>query len=232
MSIQDTFRRIFNPGAAVDAAPKSIPMPEPLAVLSDVELKVPVSVVEAPPADVLKYTFNFEKARKQFFPNGYTPEQTDSISAIVRECNEQQVPLKEQVAYILATAYHECHNPKKPEMRMTPMREFGGDAYLKSKKYYPYYGRGFSQLTWKDNYAKEGDRLNLPLVQDPDMILDIDTSANSHVYCMMKGRYTGRKVPDYINENKVDYVNARRVVNGTDKADLIAGYAEGFEGCL
>jgi hypothetical protein len=38
----------------------------------------------------------------------------------------------------------------------------------------------------------------------------------------------GKCMNDYINENKVDYVNCRRVVNLLDQADKIAGYAEKF----
>ena len=37
---------------------------------------------------------------------------------------------------------------------------------------------------------------------------------------------------DYVNDKKKDYVGARRVINGTDKANLIAGYAKTFEQIL
>ena len=173
-------------------------------------------------------TFNFEAARKDLFKDGYTQKQVDSINAIIEECNKQGVKLKTQVAYILATAYHECYNPKTPETRLTPMKEFGGETYLKSKKYYPFYGRGFSQLTWKENYQKESKRLGIDLISNPDKMLEIPISANSHVYCMMNGRYTGVGIPKYINETKTDYLNARRIVNGIDKNQTIANYAEKF----
>lgn len=155
-----------------------------------------------------------------------TDLQVQSIGELLNACDS--LPDSRQVAYIMATAYHECHNPKKPDLRMTPMREFGGEKYLRSKKYYPYYGRGFSQLTWDYNYKKEGTRLGLPLLTEPDLILDIKTAANSHVFCMVNGRYTGKKLSDYINGVKCDYLNARRIINGTDRAGLVAGYAEKF----
>lgn len=157
--------------------------------------------------------------------------QVESLDAVLNECDKQGLTLK-QCAYVFATAYHECYNPKTPETRLTPIVEFGGEKYLKSKKYYPYYGRGLSQITWDYNYRKEAKRLNLDLMNHPELILNIPTAANSHVYCMANGIYTGKKLSDYINDKKTDYVNARRIVNGTDQAAKIAGYAEKFENCL
>ena len=161
-----------------------------------------------------------------------TQMQVDSIDAILFECERQGVEDLRQVAYVMATAYWECHNPRKPELRMTPMREFGGEAYLKGKKYYPYVGMGFSQLTWPDNYKKESKRLGIDLINHPELILDIKTAANSHVYCMVHGSYTGKKLSDYINDKKCDFPNSRRIVNGTDKMNEIAAIAEKFLGCL
>jgi hypothetical protein len=45
---------------------------------------------------------------------------------------------------------------------------------------------------------------------------------------MAHGIYTGKKLSDYINADKCDFLNARRIVNGTDKAELIMGYAQRF----
>jgi len=161
-----------------------------------------------------------------------TQAQVESIDAICNECDIQGVVDRRQIAYVFATAYWEAHNPKKPELRLTPIKEFGGEAYLKSKKYYPYYGRGFSQLTWDYNYKKEGLRLSLNLLKNPDLILDIPIAANSHVHCMKVGTYTGKKLSDYINDKKCDFAGARRIVNGVDKKDEIAAIAQKFLTCL
>lgn len=158
--------------------------------------------------------------------------QVNTIDALLHECELQGVNDVRQIAYILATPYHECYNPKQPQTRITPIKEYGSQQYLKSKKYYPYIGRGLSGLTWKDNYVKEGKRLNLDLVNNPDLILDIPTAANSHVYCMVHGVYTGKKLSDYINDKKCDFLNARRIINGTDKAELVMSYAQKFLTCL
>ena len=49
---------------------------------------------------------------------------------------------------------------------------------------------------------------------------------------MTKGMFTGKKLADYEQGAGFDYVGARRIVNGTDKAQLIAGYAVAFEAAL
>lgn len=161
-----------------------------------------------------------------------TDTQVKSIDAIIFECEKQGVEDMRQVAYIMATAYWEAHNPRKPELRMTPMKEFGGEVYLKGKKYYPYFGRGFSQLTWDYNYKKEAKRLGLDLMNNPDLILDIQVAANSHVYNMITGGYTGKKLSDYINTAKCDFEGARRIINGVDKKEEIAAIAQKFLTCL
>jgi len=175
---------------------------------------------------------DFPKLKDNGLFTSFTQAQVDSINAILAECANQQVTDKRQIAYIMATAYWECHNPKHPELRLTPMREFGGETYLKGKKYYPYFGRGFSQLTWDYNYAKEQKRLGIPLLTNPDLILDVKTAANSHVYCMVKGIYTGRKLSDYINDTKCDYLGARKIINGNNKAAEIMAIAQKFESAI
>lgn len=161
-----------------------------------------------------------------------TQAQVESIDAICNECDIQGVFDRRQISYVFATAYWEAYNPQKPDERLTPIKEFGGETYLKSKKYYPYFGRGFSQLTWDYNYKKEGLRLGLDLLKNPDLILDIPIAANSHVYCMKEGIYTGKKLSDYINEKNCDFAGARRIVNGTNKKDEIAAIAQKFLSCF
>lgn len=174
----------------------------------------------------------FQELRDKKLFSSITQMQVDTIDCLLNEMEKQEVTDKAQIAYVFATAYWECHNPKKPELRMTPMREFGGEAYLKGKKYYPYFGRGLSQLTHDYNYKKEAQRLNLDLLNSPDLILDIPIAANSHVYCMKHGVYTGKKLSDYINDKKVDFEGARRIINGVDKKAEIAAIAQKFLACL
>ena len=117
---------------------------------------------------------DFIALKKALVITRLTQVQVDSINAILEECKLQGVVIKNQVAYILATAWHESY--------FKPIIESGGVAYLKSKPYYPFYGRGFIQLTWEDNYKKEGDRLGIDLVSNPDKALEIPIAANIIVY--------------------------------------------------
>ena len=176
--------------------------------------------------------FDFEEGKRVLFLLGYTRQQVDTISAQIDECNKQGIVLPAQAAYVLATNYHECYNWNDKRSRMTQLSEMGGDKYLRGKPYYPFYGRGPNHLTWKENYEKEGKRLGLDLVHNPDLMLDIRIGANSAVYCMKNGNYTGRKLSDYINKKKVDFIGARAIINGSDQAKLIAGYADEFLKCI
>jgi hypothetical protein len=46
---------------------------------------------------------------------------------------------------------------------------------------------------------------------------------------MKNGVFTSKTLGDYISGNHIDFVNARRIINGTDRAELIAGYAEQWQ---
>jgi hypothetical protein len=62
--------------------------------------------------------------------------------------------------------------------------------------------------------------------------MDPDTAYKIMSLGMYQGLFTGRKLSDYINDTKKDYVNARRIINGTDRAQMIADYATSFEQVL
>ena len=48
-------------------------------------------------------------------------------------------------------------------------------------------------------------------------------------YGMRQGSFTGKKLSTYIYSAGCDYQQARRIINGTDQAAKIAGYAERLE---
>lgn len=146
-------------------------------------------------------------------------------------------------AYTLATVYHETGIAKKlPSGKvvvyrdMAPVEEVGkgkGRPYGKpAANGKIYYGRGHVQLTWEELYRKVGLYLGIDLINQPELALVEDISADILVFGMFNGWYTGRKLSHYIGNGKVDYLNARRIVNGKDKAELIKGYAEKFATAL
>ena len=139
------------------------------------------------------------------------------------------------LAYMLATSYHETAKT------MQPIEEYGtgkGRPYGKKIKHngkpyeYPdkiYYGRGDVQLTWYENYELMGKLLGIPLLEQPELALKPDISARIMLEGMTKGKsnrgdFTGVSLENYFNSTKDDPVNARKVINGRDKANLIATY--------
>jgi len=137
---------------------------------------------------------------------------------IISKCNDAGLTAK-QTAYVLATAYHETGHTMKP------VTEMGGLAYLQSKPYYPYVGRGYVQLTWINNYRHAGSKLGVDFVRYPTKLLDKKYAAEILVRGMQEGWFTDKKLSDYINARKCNYTEARRIINGTDRASLIAEYA-------
>lgn len=151
----------------------------------------------------------------------------DKIYNIVAECQKEGITQDEQIAYVLATVEWETNHTFDPVREAYWLSE---DWRKRNLRYYPYYGRGYVQLTWKDNYQKFDDLLAMggELVSTPDMAMEPDTAA--YVLCvgMKQGSFTGRKLADYISPGSIDFYNARRIVNGTDKAQEIAQIAEEF----
>lgn len=131
-----------------------------------------------------------------------------------------------KLAYILGTVYHETAK------KMQPVKEFGGEKYLRSKVYYPYYGRDLVQTTWLVNYEKVKKFIGIDVVSNPELIGVMPLSARVAVVFMLNGWYTRKKLDDYFNEKKEDWVNARRIINGLDKAKEIALIAQKFYECL
>ena len=137
--------------------------------------------------------------------------------------------LRNQAAYVLATAYWETART------MEPVREafwLSDEWRKKNLRYYPWYGRGFVQLTWERNYHKAGTELGVDLTTDPDKVMEPEISASILVLGMQQGWFTGKKVEDYITLQRSNYRGARRVVNGTDKAAAIAEIAREYEEAL
>lgn len=144
---------------------------------------------------------------------------------IVDACLEHDL-LRNQCAYVLATAYHETAHSMKP------VREMGGEKYLQAKKYYPYVGMGYVQLTWKANYEKAGNKLGVDFLGNPKLLLKAEYAAPILVIGSKEGWFTGKKLSDYITLSRSDFVGARRIINGTDRAELIADYARQYDALL
>ena len=165
----------------------------------------------------------------------FTQIQVDSINAILDSCEKHLISDPRFISYILATTYHETAHT------WLPIEEYGkGKGYPYGKKldigkgpnkriaYQTpdklFYGRGFVQLTWLSNYMAFARLLKVDLVNRPELALQPDIAAEVLVIGMRDGMFTGHRLIDSFNKSESDPVEARYIVNGQDKATLIAGY--------
>jgi hypothetical protein len=99
-----------------------------------------------------------------------------------------------------------------------------------------YFGRGLVQITWWNGYAESGVAFGygLELLFNPEKVKEYDVAYD----IMVKGMTTGdgyandRRCSMYFTDGKTDYVAARAMVNGSDKAVEIAALAQAFETLL
>lgn len=156
-----------------------------------------------------------------------------------------------QFAYVLGTAYHETW------ATMQPIKERGSEAYFR-RLYDPtgdrpkvaavlgntvpgdgatYCGRGYVQLTGRALYARAGGKLGLDLLTYPNLALDPRIAARILFAGMEEGWFTGMTLDRAIDplidgDEHQDFVQARRVVNGQDRAEAIACHADNFLAAL
>lgn len=172
----------------------------------------------------------FDAVRSKPFLGEVRQEQVDGCNTLIAAMEAAGWPVSWS-AYGLATAFHET------AATMQPIAEYGkgkGRAYGKpdAKTGQTYYGRGFVQLTWFFNYEKAQKELGYPLVTNPDLAMQPSIAAAIMTKGMAEGWFTGKSNKTYLDKTPPDYKNARRIINGKDKADLIAGYARSFEAAL
>lgn len=139
-------------------------------------------------------------------------------------------------AYVLATIQHETAGTFKP------IKEIGSYNYFKYligklgimnlEEANKFKGKGYVQITGKINYKKFGELLGIDLLANPDLALDPETSWLITELGMSKGLFTGKALKDYIEDSTIDFIGARKIINGKDKAMEIAQLARKFFNAL
>lgn len=189
----------------------------------------------------------FDKLRSTIMGPTLEDGEVTGVTSILEACAGLPLPW---TAYALATAYHETAHT------MQPIKEYGGDKYFhrmydiegarpdlakRNGNIHPgdgvkFCGRGYVQLTWRANYKRAGDKLGMDLITTPYAAMNKDVAARIMREGMKDGWFTGKAFKDYLPTNRAateaQYQAARRIINGTDKAALIAKYAMQFQSAL
>jgi len=194
----------------------------------------------------------FDEVRQKPFGGKLSQEQVDGQNFILAawEFNPPTDDLR-HLAYCLATTMHETAST------MLPIEEYGkgkGQPYGQKDNTtgQTYYGRGFVQLTWRDNYRKATEQLDLDGANDlewhAERALDPSIAANVMFIGMTEGWFRGDKAGKqtlirYFDEDIDDAYGAREIING-DKhivpnwsggvsiGKIIAGYHADFLSAL
>lgn len=178
-----------------------------------------------------------------------SPDEVSGCDAILSACVAAGWPIAD-TAYALATAFHETAGT------MQPIHELGGPKYFhrmydiqgarpaKARELgninpgdgVKYAGRGYVQLTGRKNYAKAAAALGIDLVDNPDLAMQPETAARIMVRGMREGWFTARDLDDDLPRHgpatRDQFIRSRDIINGRDRAEMIADEALEFQEAL
>jgi hypothetical protein len=185
----------------------------------------------------------FLQVRVSLFDGKLSQSQVDGMTVILDEWESSGFTDTRWLAYMLATAYHETGRTMQPieEWGKGKRRPYGSNNKQDGTKYTDttniFYGRGFVQITWYENYKKMGKILGIDLINNPELALDPKIAVKIMFEGMttsksLKGDFTNKHLGHYFNDKVDDPKNARRIINGLDKAELIRGYYNEFNKAL
>ena len=193
----------------------------------------------------------FDFVRTRLFKGRLVTGQVEGLTAILdgwreRGGQDEGPPL----AYVLATAFHETAATMQPVRETLAASDRSAIARLDEafaagrlgSVRTPYWrpdadgkswlGRGLVQLTHRRNYEAMSDVTGIDLVADPGRAMEMPVSVAILIEGMRRGSFTGRKLGDYFGQAGADWVGARKIINGSDRAELVARHARGFAEAL
>lgn len=201
----------------------------------------------------------FDAVRKSMFGGRLTPTQVTGLDLILNEAQRRATP-RRWLAYMLATAFHETSGRMEPVIETRQANEDTNPSvdeairrldrayargrmpwvktiyWRKDENGLSWLGRGLPQITHERNYRVADQKLGLngALLKNPDLALRIDIAIPIMFRGMEEGWFTGKSLRDYLGNGlvKPDYLDARRIINGTESAAKVRGYAVAFEVAL
>lgn len=163
----------------------------------------------------------------EFRRNQAQANRDKSVAAIIAAARAKQLG-NAQIAYVLATAEHESDSFKTLE-EYSSGTQYEGRADLGNTTAgdgVRFKGRGYVQLTGRLNYTRYSGIAGLQLARLPIIVMNWPAlSVFIIVDGMLRGVYTGRRLSDFVNNDKQDFFNARQIINGHDRAEKIADQA-------
>lgn len=191
--------------------------------------------------------FFFETVRRGLFHGRLKPGQVTGMGAILDRFEETMPEGDDRwLAYMLATAFHETAETMQPVRETCAASDVRAIAILdeafargrlKSVRT-PYWrpdedgkswlGRGFVQLTHRANYAAMAKATGIDLLARPERAMEMDVAVTILFRGMADGLFTGRRLADAFSGEREDWTGARRIINGLDRAALVAGYGKVF----
>lgn len=163
-----------------------------------------------------------------------------TMGLTIDEFEKRELTIWAWLAYMFSTIRGEVGRNMAPVREGFAASDAAARAYVTHQRYQyakvveglVYYGRGLVQITWYANYFKFREevkrRFGVDIVSDPDMVLRPDIAIYLMFEGMIRGVYTGKKLLDYFNGAIFDWVNARRIINGTDKASFFGNMGQRF----
>lgn len=196
----------------------------------------------------------FNQVRSSVFGGRLSTKQVDGMNRIIDYWEDRYPQIDaDRFSYILSTVKGETGN-------MQPIKEKGGRRYftrmydIKGKRPYKarelgnihpgdgakFPGMGLIQNTGRRNARRASELIHevlgksVDFESQPKLLMEWEYALPLMFEGFIRGVWTGKKLDDYFNDGDGDddLINARRIVNGRDKARAFAAWAKSFRSAI
>lgn len=186
---------------------------------------------------IIDRTQFFKEVRSRLYRGiGLTQPQVDGLNFLLERFEaDPRFEDRRWIAYAFATIKVECDDTWEPIVEKGPKSYFKRYDWREDLGHHGekgigflYRGRGYSMCTGLRNYTLFSNKLGIDLVKNPDLATDRQVAYQILSCGMTEGLFTSRKLAHYFNDQKAMWEEARRIINGKDRAAEIAGYGRSF----